>query len=196
MKQTSSIHSLIPSAALSLLATLALALLSGCSTAKTEVDSGTIQARTFSFLNTGGRQAPQAADNRQQANALVQQAIANALASRGVTQTPSGGDVTVAYLIILGNGVSTTSLNEYFGYTDDSNALMEKAHKQQSKRDDRTSFEAGTLVIDLLNPQTSKVLQRRTIKADILQNVTMEQRSARLQGLVNDALKDVPLSSK
>jgi hypothetical protein len=187
MKQTSCFQSL--------LATVAVTIaLSGCSTAKTKVDSGSIKARTFSFLNTGGRQAPPSVDNRQQANALVQQAIANSLAARGVSQTASGGDVTVAYLIIIGNGVSTTSLNEYFGYTDDSNSLVEKAHSQQSKRDDRTSFEAGTLVIDFLDPHTSKVLQRRTIKADLLQNVTMEQRSARLQGLVNDALKNVPLA--
>src|SRR4051812_25679408 len=188
MKQTSCFQSL--------LATVAVTIaLSGCSTAKTKVDSGSIKARTFSFLNTGGRQAPPSVDNRQQANALVQQAIANALAARGVTQTPSGGDVTVAYLIILGNGVSTTSLNEYFGYTDDATALVDKSHRQESKRDDRTSFEAGTLVIDFLNPQTSKILQRRTIKADLLQNVTMEQRSARLQGLVNDALKNVSISN-
>ena len=186
MKPTSCFQSLLAAVALTI-------ALSGCSTAKTKVDSGSINARTFSFLNTG-RPAPQSADNRQQANALVQQAIAHALATRGVTQTPSGGDVTVAYLIIIGNGVSTTSLNEYFGYTDASDALVEKAHKQQSKRDDRTAFEAGTLVIDFLDPRTSKLLQRRTIKADILQNVTIEQRSVRLQGLVKDALKNVPLA--
>ena len=43
-----------------------------------------------------------------------------------------GGDVTVAYLIIVGNNATTTSLNEYFGYTADADALTDKVHKSEA----------------------------------------------------------------
>ena len=49
--------------------TLALA---GCSSVKSSVDKGAVTARTFSFLNTGARQMPNA--SRKQAHELVQQA--------------------------------------------------------------------------------------------------------------------------
>jgi hypothetical protein len=38
---------------------------------------------------------------------MVQQAIIHNLAGKGVTYTPTAGDVTVAYLIIVGNNVAT-----------------------------------------------------------------------------------------
>ena len=39
----------------------------------------------------------------------------------------SGGDVKVAYLVILGNNASTESMNTYFGYSRDAGALLDKA---------------------------------------------------------------------
>src|SRR5436305_9597219 len=119
MKRNYSMQSLLPLLGqrsvqvVGLLLTLALA---GCSSVKTSVNKGAVTARTFSFLNTGARQTPNA--TRKQAHELVQQALINNLARKGVSYTATGGDVSVAYLIVVGNNGATTSLNEYFGYTD------------------------------------------------------------------------------
>ncbi len=64
---------------------------------------------------------------------MVQEAITKFLAAKGITYAPSGGDVTVAYLIVVGNNSATPSLNSYFGYTDDSEALVEKVHAEQAE---------------------------------------------------------------
>jgi hypothetical protein len=164
---------------------------------KTHVNKGSVTAHTFSFLNTGTRPLPSFAEPRQQAHQLIQQAIISNLAARGISQIASGGDITVAYLVVVGNNAATTSLNEYFGYTDDSDAMLEKVHSEQTGGDSgRNYFEAGTLVIDILDPKTSKLLQRRSIKAEVLRNLTPESRSARVQSLVDQAMKDIPLSGK
>ena len=169
-------------------------LLAACSSVKTHVDKGEIKARTFSFLNTGARTLPNYAEDRAQAHAMVQAAIKTNLAARGVAFVPSGGDVTVAYLIVVGNNVSTTSLNGYFGYTDDSAAIVNKVHSEQTGGNtDRGYFEAGTLVIDFLEPATSKLLQRCSIQAQVLRNLPLETRTARVQALVDQELKDVPI---
>jgi len=173
---------------------LALAI-TGCSSVKSQVDKGAINARTFSFLNTGPRPAPSYADKSPQAHAIVQQAIISSLAKKGVSQVASGGDVTVGYLVIVGNNVTTTSLDSYFGYTDDANALVEKAHKEQTRsKDSRAYFEEGTLVIDFIQPQTSKLLQRRTIQAEVMRNLSTEQRAARVQALVDKELSTVAVA--
>jgi len=186
MKRNYSLQSLLPLLGL----TLALA---GCSSVKTSVDKGAVNARTFSFLNTGSRQTP--SNSRKQAHELVQQALINNLGRKGVTYTATGGDVTVAYLIVVGNNGATTSLNEYFGYSDDTTAMVDKVHSAQTGGDDRGYFEAGTLVIDFVDPATSKLLQRRSVHSQVLRNLTMEARTARVQALVDQALKDVPFSS-
>ncbi len=173
---------------------LLAALLAGCSSVKTHVNKGPVRARTFSFLNTGADRVPDYAETRKEAHALVQKALMTNLAARGLTYVPSGGDITVAYLIIVGNNGTTTSLNSYFGYTPDSDAFVEKVHSEQTTSGARGYFEAGTLVIDLLNPATSKLLQRRSVQAQILRNLPLEKRSARIQSLVDQALRDVPIS--
>jgi hypothetical protein len=174
----------------SLIVAGALALV-GCSTAKTHVDTGPIRARTFSFINTGSREVPVYAA-RKQAHAMVQEAITKNLAAKGVNYVGQGGDITVAYLIIAGNNATTTSLNEYFGYTSDATALMDEVHKSQAVRgNERGYFEAGTLVIDFLDPNTSKVLKRATIHAQILRELPLDERTARTQKLVDEALSDL-----
>jgi Domain of unknown function (DUF4136) len=162
-----------------------------CAGAKTHVDKGPVKARTFSFLDT--KQRP-VRDDIKQAHAIVQQALIHNLAAKGLTNTPANGDVTVAYLIIAGNNSATTSLNEYFGYTDDSDALVDKVHKQQTSKDSRGYFESGTLVIDILDPKTSKLLQRRSIEAPIMRNLSVDQRSARMQQIVDQALANLPIA--
>lgn len=179
-----------------LLSCLLVALaVAACSSVKTHVDQGQVKARTFCWLNTGSRQTPDFAEGRKEAYDMVQQAITKTLAAKGVSYIASGGDITVAYLIVVGNNVATTSLNDYFGYTPDSQALLDKVHAEQTKGDqNRGYFEAGTLVIDLLDSTAKKLLQRRSIQAPVLRNLPLEKRAERVQAIVDQTLRDVPIS--
>ena len=169
--------------------------LAGCSSVKTHVDTGPIHARRFSFINTGSRELPAYAENRKQAHEKVQEAIVKNLTAKGLTQVGQGGDITVAYLIIVGNNATTTSLDDYFGYTADTDALVNKVHKSESvKGNERGYFEAGTLVIDILDPKTSKLLKRATVQAQILRELPLDEREARLQGFVDQALSDLRIA--
>jgi hypothetical protein len=169
-------------------------LLTACSSVDTHVDKGAVKAGTFSFLNTGSKQLPAFAEEGKTAHELVQQALINNMAAKGVKHTPSGGDITVAYLIVVGNNSTTTALNEYFGYNEAGSAFVDKVHSDQTGRDSRRYFEAGTLVIDLVDRAGQKLLQRRSIQAEVLRKLPREERLARVQSLVDQALKDVPLS--
>lgn len=173
---------------------LALALfLAGCSSVKTHVDKGPISARTFSFLDTGSRPAPGYSEERKEAHAMIQEALVKNLTAKGINHVQTGGGVTVAYLVVVGNNVATTSLNSYFGYTEDSEALVEKMHSEQTGAKTRGYFESGTLVIDFLDPRTTKLLQRRSIHAEVLRNLTPESRGARVQAIVDQALNGLPV---
>ncbi len=169
-------------------------MFAACSSVKTHVDKGPLKARSFSFLNTGSKALPSYAEERKLAHEMVQQAIIKNLGAKGVTYAPSGGDITLAYLIVVGNNTTTTSLNSYFGYTPDSEAFVNKVHSEQTGSDARGYFEAGTLVIDFVDPTTSKLLQRRSIQAQVLRNLPSTTRTARVQAIVDQALQDLPVS--
>jgi hypothetical protein len=188
MPERMAIFALLPFIAL-----VALAV-SGCSSVKTQVDNGAVPGHSFSFLNTGPRTVPSYAEDRKEAHEMIQQAIISNLAAKGIKYAPQGGEITVAYLVIVGNNVSTTSLNAYFGYSGDAAALVERVHNEQSANKNREYFESGTLVIDLLNSSASKLFQRRSVQAEVLRNLPLEQRTARVQSLVDAALNNVPLA--
>ena len=164
--------------------------IAGCST-PTHVDKGPIKAATFSFLHPGPLPEAAFTQNRQQIHALVQEAIDTTLTAKGLQRVPSGGDVTIAYLIVVGNNVSTSAINDYFGYSPDAMALVNKAQEAYTENDRRNYFEAGTLLIDIVDARTQKVLLRNYVTRPILQNPTVEARQARIQEAVNEALKGV-----
>src|SRR5262249_39680596 len=126
--------------------------------------------------------------------AMIQQAITSNLASKGLTKAASGGDVTVGYLVIVGNNASTEMINQYFGYSSDAAALHDKAQKAYNKSKNPDYFQAGTLLIDVTDSKTFKLLKRAYVTRPILSNPTAEVRAANIQSAVDEALKDLNVS--
>jgi hypothetical protein len=113
---------------------------------------------------------------------MIQAAIKKNLAAQGVKRVPTGGDVTVAYLVILGDNVSTRSINDYFGYRDDAWPLHEKAHAAYTGTGKPDSFEAATLLIDIIDNKSSKVRARNYVTRSLLRQRalrTSERRASR-----------------
>jgi hypothetical protein len=169
---------------------VALILIAGCST-PTKVDKGPIKAASFSFLHPGPLPEAAFAANRQRVHAMVQEAISDNLTAKGLKRVPDSGEVTVAYLIIVGNNVTTSAIDDYFGYGPDTRALADKAQTAYTENDQRGYFQAGTLLIDLVDSRTHKLLQRHHVTKPLLQNPTADVRKANIQEAVNEALQGV-----
>jgi Domain of unknown function (DUF4136) len=162
-----------------------------CSSTPTHVDKGTIHAQTFSFVNRGNRPAPNFAEGSVQALAMVQDAITKNLAAKGVTKVDSGGDITVGFLVIIGNNAQTEAIDTYFGDAEAADALHEKAQDAYTSNKDPNHFEAGTLVIDIIDGKNYKLLVRNYASRQMLNNITVEARAERIQDVVDQILKDV-----
>jgi hypothetical protein len=173
---------------------LAALLLAGCSSTPTKVDTGTIHAATYSFIAGGSKPAPAFADSREQVHTLIQDSIRRNLAGKGLTQVPAGGDVVVAYLVILGNNASTEAISTYFGYGRDASALQDKAQEAYASNQNPNYFEAGTLLIDLIDAKTYKLLKRSYVTRPLLRNPSAEVRAERIQEAVDAVLRDVRIA--
>ena len=119
---------------------------------------------------------------------MIQEAITKNLAAQGVTKVATGGDVTVAYLVIVGNNTTTESISTYFGYGEDADALHDKAHDAYIASKNPNYFEAGTLVIDIIDSRTFKLLKRGYATRPMLQNLSEDARAARIQEVVDEIL--------
>jgi hypothetical protein len=134
-------------------------------------------------------------ENRQPIHTMIQDAIGSHLARKGVARTDQNGDVMVAYLVIVGNNATTESINDYFGYGRDADALAFKAHKAYTSDNKNPNyFEAGTLIIDLVDGRTFELLFRTHVTRPVLQNVPLDARQANIQGAVDEALKGLKIS--
>jgi Domain of unknown function (DUF4136) len=162
----------------------------GCST-PTRVDTGPIKATTFSFVARAPQTTPTFADNDESLHAMIQNAISRNLESKGLKHVPSGGDVIVAYLVIVGNNVSTMAINEYFGYGRDAYALQDKAHEAYSSGRNPDYFEAGTLLIDIMDAKTYQLLKRSFVVRPLLRNAAPDVRAARVQKAVDAVLQNL-----
>jgi hypothetical protein len=165
--------------------------LTACSSTPTRVDKGPVKAQTFSFINGGVAPTAEFADKRKAVHQTIQDAITKNLASKGIAKVASGGDVTVAYLVIIGNNATTEHINTYFGYGGDAVALSDKAHDAYTGSKNPNYFEAGTLLIDVIDARTFKVLKRNYVVRPILSKPTAEVRAANIQSAVNEVLEDL-----
>jgi hypothetical protein len=165
-------------------------VLAGCSSTPTRVDHGPIKAQTFNFMDTAAKPAATFADNRPDLHPRIQEAIAKALAAKGLTKVSSGADVLVGYLIIVSDGVSTRAVDDYFGYSQATVDLQNKAHEAfVIGNKNATPYEAGTLVIDLVDAKSYRLLERDYVCRPLLRHLPIEERVARLQEAVDEALK-------
>jgi len=180
----------------SLFVTLTLAglLVAGCSSTPTKVDSGPIHAATFNFIAKTPSMAPEYSDRREQVHAMIQDSISRNLASKGLGKVASGGDVIVAYLVIVGNNVSTEAISTYFGYDRDAAELHDKAQDAYAGSKNPNYFQAGTLLVDIIDAKTYKLLKRSYVTRPILSNPSAELRAERIQEAVDAVLKDVRIA--
>ena len=131
------------------------------------------------------------ADKREEIHRMIQDAITQNLAGKGVSRVAGNSDVTVAYLVVVGNEVTTEAIDTYFGYDRDVSPLADKAHDAYGKSKNPNSFQAGTLLIDILDSKTYKLLERDYVVRPLLSKPTAEVRRSYIQGAVDEALKDL-----
>ncbi len=159
--------------------------------APAKVNKGVIHARTFNFVKPSSKPTPSFVDNSEAIHAMIQKAITKNFAARGVTRVNAGGDVTVPYLVIVGDNVSTTAIRAYFGYGDDLGDLHDRAQKAYTSTKNPNHFNAGTLLIDIVDGRNFKLMKRGYATRPSLRNLSATAKAARIQEAVDEILRDV-----
>ncbi|MBC8010632.1 MAG: DUF4136 domain-containing protein [Burkholderiales bacterium] len=174
---------------------LAALVLGGCASAPpTRVDTGAIQARSFSFIDGGSKTEAAYADKRETTHLAIQEAIAKNLAGKGLTKAASGGDVIVAYLVIVGDNTGIETVRTYFGYNEDTTALSDQAFAAYTGSKNPNQFQAGTLLIDIVDAKSFKLLERNYASRPLLRDATAEQRTSLIQSAVDEALAKLQIA--
>ena len=172
------------------------AALAGCGPERemTRVDAGPVAAQTFNFIpRSGSGPVPESTDQREEVHAAIQTAIAATLAGKGLRRVEDGGDLVVAYLVIIGNKANTQAINDYFGYGRSYNALHAEAHAAYTSKKYPDLVEAGTLLIDLIDRRTRTVVTRNHVTRPLLRHPSPQVRLSYVQQAVDEALANLTI---
>jgi len=173
-----------------------------CSSVPEKVNEGKLRADTFSFLPLKASVTNTFADNRAHMHAAIQESITSHMSAKGISKVEEKGDLSVGYLVIVASNMLTVAINDYFGYGEDNDALLKKAHKGSRKHQEeddvsriRDTYEAGALVIDVMDAKTMELKYRNFAYREILKDNTAEVRTERIQEAVDEALADFRVKS-
>lgn len=183
----------LPVIRLTAVAFTAVLALAGCSsTPPLQMDAGPIKAGTFNFVNNKSSALAAREEKRQAVHALIQAAITENLTAKGFQKVAGQGDVSVAYLVVLGNAAATAVFDDYFGLGRDGAEIGAAVHDAQGAALSGPNYsEAGTLVIDLIDSNSFKVLKRTTVARPSLRGAPAEVRQEHIQQAVAAALQDL-----
>lgn len=127
--------------------------------------------------------------DRKKVNDVIQKAMAAEFTAKGIAVNDGQADLIAAYLIVLQNNAATTTINDYFGSGRNADAIAMAAHEAWVNKGNRVdSFEAGTLVVDLIDAKTNKLVYRNYSRRDIHDNLPESQRRQRVNQMVAEAL--------
>lgn len=171
------------------LAALALAAVS-CSSV--EMPKGTSRGYTSARLVTLAK-APTydpSIPNQASANRMIQKSLAANFRANNFQVGPGSAELIVGYLVLVQNNYSTLALDDYFGYGRDSQEIVDRAQELGVVKNSRPdAFESGTIVVDVIDAKTNKLVYRGHATRDIYRNNSDSARQALINDAVTEALQ-------
>ena len=83
------------------------------------------------------------------------------------------------------------AINDYCGHRDDAWALHKKAQEAYTGTKNPNAFEGGTLLVDIIEAKDFTVRMRNYATRPILKDRPADARTARIQEVVDEILRDV-----
>jgi hypothetical protein len=167
-----------------------LLLASGCSSISTTTDYDPASVRkvdayrTYAWLPT-----PQGADPRVY-NPLVGQRVMDAvdreLASRGYRKVDQNPDFNIGWHGAINQKLDVNTVSSAYGYT------WDPWYSPMGPYTTVNEYEEGTLILDVVDAPSNKLVWRGTAQAELSENPSEQQRQERTQEAVEKILEKFP----
>lgn len=161
-------------------------MIAGCSSIETPKGSSTgyKSYRLYKEMPSG---TTAFANREDEVHSLLQNEINAVFKAKGLEEADQDAELIVAYLVLVQNNAVSTGIDDY--YTNSGSEIVQYAHKQVTiKKDMPKSFEAGTLIIDVIDANDRKLIYRDYSSKEILPELSLAERNQRAKDAVDEAL--------
>tara|TARA_R100000027_G_scaffold67735_1_gene68298 strand:- start:12347 stop:12889 length:543 start_codon:yes stop_codon:yes gene_type:complete len=172
-----------------LLLPLVLIALVGCSSVplpKKEAKGN----ETFAFYNPDVAKLPEFAGKSVEAMKTIQDELRAQLTAAGLTEVKDiteKPDLIVAYLLVLQNNTVTTAVRDY--YVSSGVEIIEAAHEYSQDHKPHRKFQSGTVVVDVIDVKTEKLIYRDYATREVKKGLTSEQRQKLVRKATDEAIQ-------
>ncbi len=164
-------------------------VLSGCSSI--DMPQGSSEGySTARFVKTSYATQTGDLEDSPEVHQAIQGAIKSQFGVHGIAFGQPTAQLIVTYMLIRQSNVSTTINRDYFGQGRDASEIMDEAHRRgviENKRPDE--FDAGAIVIDILDASTNELVFRNFATGDVMENLDPAARQVRVNTIVREILE-------
>lgn len=175
-----------------------LVLLCGCSATQIEIARDPFarfpKSGTFAWLDEANTLPEDARVNRAEVEARIRRAVERHLGTRGYKLSSDGRPIVcVAFHAAVGGGLDAAAMNEQYwswGYGPD--GAWGFGPNRTVAYEAGPTFERGTLILDIVDPQTRRLLWRGSASADVDLQATTQEKDQRVDEAVKEMLGQFP----
>jgi len=175
---------------ISILSTVALAITFSACSPSVKMPKGTSKGyHSARLVKMTPNSTVVLSSKEKQIHSEIQSAIKNQFISHGKSFGQANSDLVVGYLIIAQNNAMTTAYSEYFGYGRDAQEITDIAHLKGVVEGVRPDFfERATLLVDVIDAKTNKLVYRNYVLKDVTKGATPAIRQKNINAAVATAL--------
>jgi hypothetical protein len=167
---------------------LGIALLSGCSTTKKiDLPKGSSAGySTFRMYQHNSSHVPDFTNREDTVNAVLQSALKAEFEAQGMKESPGNAELIVAFLLVVQNTAVTTAISDY--YVSSGSDIVSRAHSRMGSKNMPGGYEAGAIVVDIIDKDSGVVIYRDFAKRETLDYLTPAEKEKRAQEAAVEAV--------
>lgn len=166
---------------------LGLAFLCACSTTRIDFPKGNSEGySSYRIYKHSSNHVPDFSNREDLANKRIQQALKNQFNSHGLTESPEDAELIVAFLLLVQDPAVSTAISDY--YINSGSTILSEAHRRMAKKNPAGGYEAGSLIVDIIDKNSGNLIYRDYASREILAYLTDEERERRLNEAVTEAV--------
>ncbi|MEM0967198.1 MAG: DUF4136 domain-containing protein [Verrucomicrobiota bacterium] len=142
---------------------------------------------TFRFYNPNVEELPTFADQSVEAMAIIQKRLKKDLEDAGLKEAGADADLVITYLVVVQNNTVTTAISDY--YQNSGIEIIEAAHEYVQDHKPNRRFEAGTVIVDVIDASTQRLIYRDFATREVIKGSTGEERKQAIESATDEAIQ-------
>ncbi|KRP37887.1 MAG: hypothetical protein ABS34_00460 [Opitutaceae bacterium BACL24 MAG-120322-bin51] len=167
---------------------LGIVLLSACSTFKRiDLPKGNSAGySSFRLYQHKSKHVPDFTNREDRVNAYLQAALKEEFEAHGLKESEQDAELIVAFLLIVQDTAVSTAISDY--YITSGSDILSEAHRRMGKKNLPGGYEAGAIVVDIIDKKSGEVIYRDFAKREVLDNLTPAEKEQRAKDAAVEAV--------